>query len=70
MKEIVDDGRTGLLVPPRDERRLAEALLRALRGGADIAAMADEAARSARARYGIDAVATAYETLFADLATR
>jgi glycosyltransferase involved in cell wall biosynthesis len=31
LPEIVDDGRTGYLVPPRDERALAEAIVRLLR---------------------------------------
>jgi glycosyltransferase involved in cell wall biosynthesis len=31
LPEIVDDGRTGYLVPPRDERALAAALVRLLR---------------------------------------
>lgn len=31
LPEIVDDGRTGLLVPPRDERALADAIVRLLK---------------------------------------
>ena len=68
MKEIVADGRTGLLVPPRDEARLADALGVVLDGGAHVASMGAAAAAVARERYGIDAVADAYETLFRDLA--
>jgi glycosyltransferase involved in cell wall biosynthesis len=34
LPEIVDDGRTGLLVPPRDERALADAIIRLFRNQA------------------------------------
>lgn len=51
-REVIEDGRTGLLVPPRDGEALARALTRALCDRALRASLA-EAARRESARYDI-----------------
>jgi len=64
LPELIEHGRTGLLVPPEDAAALAEAL-RGLRASPERAAALGEAARSAvRARYSWDATAAAYETVY------
>jgi glycosyltransferase involved in cell wall biosynthesis len=51
-REVIEDGRTGLLVPPRDDEALARALTRALTD-APLRAALSEAARRESARYDI-----------------
>ena len=62
-REVLEDGRTGLLVPPRDPAALAEALLRVLRDPGlrrDLAG----AARRASARYDIAACVAQMQALY------
>jgi glycosyltransferase involved in cell wall biosynthesis len=61
--ECVEDGRTGLLVPPGDVGALAEALQAVITGRVDLAEMGAQAAAEAAARLDIRAVAEAYEDL-------
>src|SRR5439155_26173269 len=51
--EQIDDGRTGLLVPPADPAALAAAATRLLADPLLRATMSDLAARTARARFGL-----------------
>ncbi len=62
-REVIDDGRTGLLVPPRDPEALAAAILRVLeddRLRRDLGA----AARAASSRYDIRSCVSQMEALY------
>lgn len=68
--ELIDDGRTGLLVPPRDPGALAAALAR-LAGDANLRHRLGTAAREHIARHhALDACVAAYEALYEDLLAR
>jgi len=54
--DVVEDGETGLLVPPRDPTALADALCRVLDGPEDAARRAEAARRVAVARFSVDAM--------------
>lgn len=66
--EIVDDGATGLLVPPTDAPRLAEALSRVLGDDAMRTRFEDEALRRATTTYTWDANARAHIGLYEAIA--
>jgi glycosyltransferase involved in cell wall biosynthesis len=53
--DLVQDGLTGALVPPRDPERLAEAISRLLADPAARAAMGERGRQLRRERYSIDA---------------
>ena len=57
LPELVDDGRTGLLVPPRDERALAEAVVRLLRNADLRRRMGAEGRRKIEHDVSVEAVA-------------
>ncbi|MCC5868994.1 MAG: glycosyltransferase [Gammaproteobacteria bacterium] len=67
--EVIEDGRTGLLVPPGASEPLAAAMLRVL----EDPALAAQLGRAARLRverdFSIAAMATAHATLYRELAT-
>ena len=65
-REIIEDGRTGLLVPPRDPRALASALSRAL-GDAALRRRLAENAFSASRRYDVDACVRQMQELYEEL---
>lgn len=56
LPEVVDDGETGLLVPPGDGAALSRAILAVLRGRDRALARAEQARRVARDRFGVDAM--------------
>jgi glycosyltransferase involved in cell wall biosynthesis len=62
-REVLEDGVTGLLVPPRDPDALAAALLRALEDAALRASLAKRA-REASARYDIAACVAQMQDLY------
>ncbi len=64
--EIVEDGVTGLLVPPRDPARFAEALL-ALAGRADRAALGAAGRARVDQRFGLETMARRYHELYAEV---
>lgn len=66
--EIVRDGRTGLLVPPRDPAALADALGRVLDEPGLAARMGEEALRVGRELYTWDANARRMEELYREVA--
>jgi glycosyltransferase involved in cell wall biosynthesis len=64
MAEAVEDGATGLLVPPRDEAALADALAQLAGDAGRRAAMGEAGRRLALERFSIDRMAAAYLDLY------
>jgi glycosyltransferase involved in cell wall biosynthesis len=65
--EIVEEGRTGLLVPPRDAAALAEAVGRLLTDPALAAALSGEARRRLATRFSLQAMARETERFYLEL---
>jgi glycosyltransferase involved in cell wall biosynthesis len=66
--DVIEDGATGVLVPPRDPEALAEALLRLL-GDPDRARRLGAAARErARAEHSLEGMVARYQDLYRGLA--
>jgi glycosyltransferase involved in cell wall biosynthesis len=66
-REILDDGRVGLLVAPQDPRALADALLRVLDGRVD-RSIGDRLRARVERRYSVSAVVTSLSSLYTTLA--
>lgn len=66
-REIIEHGRTGLLVPPEDVAALADGMLRLIENPAERRAMG-AAARVASGRYSTTTVRQEWEKLFTELA--
>jgi colanic acid/amylovoran biosynthesis glycosyltransferase len=64
ISEIVDDGVSGLLVPPRDEAALAQAIMRLLDDAALRQQLGDAARKRVEERFDINKNVAAYVTLF------
>jgi glycosyltransferase involved in cell wall biosynthesis len=69
-RELVRDGETGLLVPCGDHQALAAAIGRVLASPAEAAAGAERARAMVEARFGVNQMVDAYQTLYEDLLTR
>ena len=70
VRELIADGQTGLLVPPRDPGALAEALRR-LAGDAELRRRMGAAARHRIAeRFGLSSAIAAHEALYEQVASR
>jgi len=67
-EEVIDDGRTGLLVPPGDERSLARAIARVLRDETYRRSLGRAAAEVVRARLARDVIVPRYLEIYEDLA--
>ncbi|HAH07063.1 MAG TPA: hypothetical protein DCM05_11190 [Elusimicrobia bacterium] len=67
--EVVEDGRTGLLSPPRDPRRFADALLQALSDGGGTRRRAQAALDHVRG-FSLAAAGEKMENLYLELAAR
>jgi len=63
-QEVVVDGRTGFLVPPKDEKSLAEKALFLLENRELATSMGKEAQAQVRARFSIDTMMENYETVY------
>jgi len=68
--EVVVDGDTGRLVPPRDPIALAAAIGEMLSDRARATRMGERGAERARGRFGIDAMVNGYLALYDALAAR
>ncbi len=68
--EVVDDGRTGLLVPPRDARRLAEAIVRLLSDPVARQRMADAGYARVRERFTVERMVADTVDVYDRLAAR
>jgi glycosyltransferase involved in cell wall biosynthesis len=68
--EIIDDGRTGLIVTPRQPSELAAGLRRLMDDGALARRLGDAARQEALARFGTDAMLDRMEKVFADAIAR
>jgi glycosyltransferase involved in cell wall biosynthesis len=65
--EIVKQGRTGLLVPPGDPARFAEAVVRLLRDPALRSRFGQEARRVIREEFGLDRVVEGYGRIYEEV---
>ena len=69
--EVVVDGRTGFLVPPRDDAALADAMIRLGRlADTDRRAMGELGREHIRAHYGLARVADRWEEVYRDVLAR
>jgi len=68
--EVVEDGITGLLVAPRDEKAFAEALTRLARDSAMRTALGDAARRRVLGKFSAQAAARSFENLYSELSDR
>lgn len=62
--EVIEDGRTGILVPPRDPRRLAQALLEVIAAPARAAEMGAAGRERARRLFSPEVIAAQYAELY------
>jgi glycosyltransferase involved in cell wall biosynthesis len=65
--EAVEDGRTGILVPPRNPKALAEALLRLLRDPACARRMGEAGRVRVREEFSLERMVRSYENLYDEL---
>ncbi len=65
--EVVDEGRTGVLVPPDDPRALATAIQKLLRNRSLAEALGKRGREHVRERYSWAATATRYEAIYEDV---
>jgi glycosyltransferase involved in cell wall biosynthesis len=66
---LVEDGVSGLIVPPEAPQPMAEAFLRLARDGRVRRSVAENALADARRKHSIEAVAAAYQTLYDEVST-
>jgi glycosyltransferase involved in cell wall biosynthesis len=62
--ELIDDNRTGLLVPPGDAAGLADRLCRLMENAAFASRLGDAARDEARTRYSFDRMVAAFEFVY------
>lgn len=70
IREMLEDGRCGVLVPPRDSRALADAAMALLDDTARSGRIASAAQKTIRARFTMDACVRQHESLYEDLILR
>lgn len=66
LKEIVTDGKTGFLVPPRDDRALAERIILLLKDKALAKRVGDAASREVKAKFHLAGMIRKYEDLYCE----
>ena len=66
LPEIVEDGTTGLLVPPKDPRALAGSIMRLLSDSALARTLSQAGQRAAQARFGVDLMVDRTVALYRD----
>lgn len=64
LRDLIDHGRTGLLVPPADPEALADAVRSLVRAPARAAVLGAAAADEVRARYAFDRMVGAFDSLY------
>ena len=62
--ELVDEGRTGTLVPPADPQAMAQAMLRYYADAAECRRQGREARRTAERRFGMTAMTNGYLAIY------
>lgn len=70
LREMVQDGVTGRIVPPENPSALAQAIVAALEGGETGKEMGRRAREVVRTRYSLEALADAYERAYASMIAR
>jgi glycosyltransferase involved in cell wall biosynthesis len=70
LREMVEDGVTGRVVPPGEPAPLADAIDAMLAGGDAVRAMGERAREVVATRYSLAALAGAYEAAYAELLAR
>ncbi len=70
VSELVEDGRTGILVPPKDPKALAQAILRLAKDPAMRESMGKEGQKRAIEKFDIKQTARQYEELYLKLLKR
>jgi len=65
--EIVEDGKTGLLVPPRDPEKLAEGIMRLLVNRREAEEMGKRGLERVRERFSMEKMVRSYEELYVGL---
>jgi glycosyltransferase involved in cell wall biosynthesis len=68
LSEIVEDGKTGLLVPPGDEQALADALLSILQDPVRARSLGDAAHARAVQEFGLDRFCDRFEEIYREMA--
>lgn len=67
VRELVEDGTTGFLVPPGNEEAMSDAIIRLLSDKEKLACFGRSAQRRAIDLFSVEAMATAYQSLYREL---
>ncbi len=65
--ELIDAGRNGILVPPRDAQALAKAVIHGLKDPLNASRLGNEARRTIRENFSLDRMVNQYETFYRSL---
>jgi glycosyltransferase involved in cell wall biosynthesis len=66
-EEIIENGRTGLLVAVGDASALAQGILQVLKAPTEAAAMAERARAAVEQRFSVGKMVSSYEELYCEL---
>jgi glycosyltransferase involved in cell wall biosynthesis len=67
--DLIEDGVSGLLVPPRQPGPLADAIVQALEDRGLAAGLAAQAQATARTRFGVERLAAEMDAFYRDIVT-